>query len=158
MRKTISVSGKDLVLDNSIGWAFEYKDQFNIDIIQTIMPLISGLLGAIGAIVEETGKTKNITAKDIAPVLTSDAMTEAIIKISMLELTDIVNITWALAKNADDDIPDPRRWLKQFDEFPLDVILPEVAELIVSGLVSSKNLKSLEAVKEALRAMRNQSN
>ena len=158
MRKTISVSGKDLVLDNSIGWAFEYKDQFNIDIIQTIMPLVSGLLGAIGAIVEETGKTKNITAKDIAPVLTSDAMTEAIIKISMLELTDIVNITWALAKNADDDIPDPRRWLKQFDEFPLDVILPEVAELIVSGLVSSKNLRSLESIKEALRAMRSQSN
>ena len=158
MRKTISVSGKDLVLDNSIGWAFEYKDQFNIDIIQTIMPLVSGLLGAIGAIVDETGKTKNITAKDIAPVLTSDAMTEAIIKISMLELTDIVNITWALAKNADDDIPDPRRWLKQFDEFPLDVILPEVAELIVSGLVSSKNLKSLEEVKKALQAMTNQSN
>lgn len=158
MRKTITVAGKDVVLDNSIGWAFEYKDQFNVDIVQTIMPLISGIIGAIGAIVEETGKTSNITAKDLAPVLTSDAMTEALIKFSMLELTDIINITWALAKNADDDVPDPRRWLKQFDEFPLDVVLPEVAEMIISGLVSSKNLKSLEAVKEALRAMTNRSN
>ena len=158
MKKTITIDNTEVVLDNSIGWAFEYKDQFNEDIISTLMPVLSGCLSAISAIVEETGKTKDLSAKDILPVLGSDAMMDAIVKFSMLELTQIINITWALARNADLSIPEPRRWIRQFETFPLDMVLPEVGELIISGLVSSKNLQSLEELKKALRAMRNQSN
>lgn len=158
MKKTITVAETDITLDNSIGWALEYKDQFNVDIVPTLMPIISGCISAISAIIEETGKTANLTARDIIPVLGSDAMMDAIVKFSMLELTDIINITWAMAKNADQDIPEPRRWIRQFETFPLDIVLPVVADMIISGLVSSKNLKSLEEVKKALQAMTNQSN
>jgi hypothetical protein len=156
MRKTININDTEVTLDNSIGWAFEYKDQFNEDIIATLMPVLSGCLSAISAIVEETGKTKDLSAKDILPVLGSDAMMDAIVKFSMLELTQIINITWALARNADPSIPEPKKWVRQFETFPLDVVLPEVGEMIISGLVSSKNLRSLEELKKALQAMKSQ--
>ena len=64
---------------------------------------------------------------------------------------DFINITWALAKNADDSIPEPKIWVKQFDEFPVDVVGPEVVKLIFKGMVSSKNLKRLDRIAKAVR-------
>ena len=50
---------------------------------------------------------------------------------------------WAMAKAADDDVPDPKTWVRQFDDFPIDVIAPQVFELVLKGMVSSKNWKRL---------------
>ena len=62
---------------------------------------------------------------------------------------DLIRIVWAMAKAADDSIEPPEIWLKQFNVFPLDLILPEVVSLAAQGFISSKNLKRLRKVPEA---------
>lgn len=68
-----------------------------------------------------------------------------------MQLTDIINIAWAMAKAADDSIPGPRQWARKFDPFPLDVFAPVLLELIVSGFTSSKNLKRLQTALKSLK-------
>ena len=78
-------------------------------------------------------------------------MLNAAIHLGGFEFTDLICITWALAKCADEDIPAPREWVAQFDTFPVDVIAPEVFSLIFKGVVSSKNLKRLEDLKKRIQ-------
>ena len=63
----------------------------------------------------------------------------------------IINVTWAMAKAADENIDPPKRWVRQFETFPLDVIVPAVYELIFKGFVSSKNLKRLKNLGASLK-------
>lgn len=46
-------------------------------------------------------------------------------------------ITWALAKTADDSIPEPTEWLKQFEKFPLSEVVIEAYELINNSVNES---------------------
>ena len=153
MEKTINIGDKAVRLNNNIGWALAYRDQFGQDIVPALMPLLAGALDLISGLLNETGKAKDITVEDLLAVLDGDTLTDALIHLGGLELTDLVNITWALAKSADPETPEPKEWVKDFDTFPLDEIAPAVFGLITKGLVSSKNLKRLEDLKRNLRPM-----
>lgn len=146
MIKTITIDDKDIVLDNNVGWTLIYRDQFGRDIIPAIMPLLTGALDVVSGIFQEAGDKKEITIENLAKLADGDALINAMIHIGGFEFVDFINITWALAKNADDSIPEPNIWLKQFDEFPIDVIGPEVVKLIFKGMVSSKNLERLNGL------------
>ena len=65
----------------------------------------------------------------------------------------IVNVTWAMAKAADESIEPPKRWVRQFEEFPLDEVGPAVFDMVLKGFVSSKNLKRLKGIGESLRSL-----
>ena len=146
MIKTITIDDKDIVLDNNVGWTLIYRDQFGRDIIPAIMPLLAGALDVVSGIFQEAGDKKEITIENLAKLADGDTLINAMIHIGGFEFVDFINITWALAKNADDSIPEPNIWLKQFDEFPVDVIGPEVVKLIFKGMVSSKNLERLNGL------------
>ena len=146
MIKTITIDDKDIVLDNNVGWTLIYRDQFGRDIIPAIMPLLAGALDVVSGIFQEAGDKKEITIENLAKLADGDTLINAMIHIGGFEFVDFINITWAMAKNADDSIPEPNIWLKQFDEFPVDVIGPEVVKLIFKGMVSSKNLERLNGL------------
>lgn len=146
MIKTITIDDKNIVLDNNVGWTLIYRDQFGRDIIPAIMPLLAGALDVVSGIFQEAGDKKEITIENLAKLADGDTLINAMIHIGGFEFVDFINITWALAKNADDSIPEPNIWLKQFDEFPVDVIGPEVVKLIFKGMVSSKNLERLNGL------------
>ena len=143
MIKTITIDDKDIVLDNNVGWTLIYRDQFGRDIIPAIMPLLAGALDVVSGIFQEAGDKKEITIENLAKLADGDTLINAMIHIGGFEFVDFINITWAMAKNADDSIPEPNIWLKQFDEFPVDIIGAEVVKLIFKGMVSSKNLERL---------------
>lgn len=151
MEKTIQIGDKDVRLNNNVGWALSYRDQFGTDIIPALMPLMAGALDLFSGVIAETGKTKDITIEDILGVLDGDTLINALAHLGGLEFVDFVNITWALAKCADETIPEPKEWVKGFEIFPLDEIAPAVFSMIFKGLVSSKNLQRLEAIKEKLQ-------
>ena len=151
MEKTIKIGKKSVRLNNNISWAIAYRDQFGRDIIPTLMPLLASALDVISGLINETGKTDDIDLADLAKLANGDALLNAAIHLGGFEFTDLICITWALAKCSDEDIPEPREWVKQFDEFPLDVIAPEVFGLIFKGVVSSKNLKRLEDLKKRIQ-------
>lgn len=144
MEKTIKIGKKSVRLNNNVSWAIAYRDQFGRDIIPTIMPLFASALDIISGIINETGKTDDISLEDLAKLADGDSLLNAAIHLGGFEFTDLICITWALAKCADEEIPEPREWVSQFDVFPIDVVAPEVFRMIFKGVISSKNLKRLE--------------
>ena len=151
MEKTIKIGKKSVRLNNNVSWAIVYRDQFGRDIIPTIMPLFASALDIISGIINETGKTDDIELTDLAKLADGDSLINAAIHLGGFEFTDLICITWALAKCADEEIPEPREWISQFDNFPVDVVAPEVFSLIFKGVVSSKNLKRLEDLKKRIQ-------
>lgn len=151
MEKTIKIGKKSVRLNNNISWAIAYRDQFGRDIIPALMPLLASALDIISGLINETGKTDEIDLGDLAKLADGDTLINAVIHLGGFEFTDLICITWALAKCADEDIPAPREWVAQFDTFPIDVIAPEVFSLIFKGVVSSKNLKRLEDLKKRIQ-------
>lgn len=151
MEKTIKIGNKDVRLNNNIGWAIAYRDQFGRDIVPSLMPMLAGAIDIFSGLINETGKTENITVADLAKVADGDALINAAVHVGALEFVDFINITWALAKCADEDIPEPKKWIKQFDSFPIDIIGPAVFDLILKGVISSKNLQRAKELKERIR-------
>lgn len=150
MEKIITLGDKEVKLSNNVAWTMEYRDQFNKDVMESMMPLITTLVETVATIVSETGKTK-IDAQDIAEAIQGRAF-EITLPLMQMGLTDsVVNVVWAMAKAADETIDPPRKWVRQFDEFPLDVIVPEVGEMILKGFSSSKNLKRLSSIIEEIK-------
>lgn len=142
MKKTITIDEKNtLTLSNNVGWLLAYRDQFGVDIVPALVPVLNAIIEIYAEVVKQTGDLK--TAADIFAKLDAATIQAAVVELAGVQVTDLVNIVWAMAKAADDGIDEPRAWVRQFDTFPLDVIAPAVLELAVSGLVSSKNSQRL---------------
>ena len=147
MEKVIKIGEKEVRLSNNVAWTMEYRDQFNKDIVPAIMPLLSTMTEAISSVVSESGT--DLTLQSLADAVQGRA-NDILLPLYQLELVDLINVTWAMAKAADEDIEPPRKWIRQFDNFPLDVIGPAVFELVMKGFVSSKNLIRLKGLKVKL--------
>lgn len=147
MEKVIKIGEKEVRLSNNVAWTMEYRDQFNKDIVPAIMPLLSTITEAISSVVSEAGT--DLTLQSLADAVQGRA-NDIMLPMYQLELADLINVTWAMAKAADEDIDPPRKWIRQFDSFPLDVIGPAVFELVMKGFVSSKNLIRLKGLKVKL--------
>jgi len=154
MEKTISIGGKDVRLNNNITWTLIYREQFGKDIIQTLMPALAATMDIISGLIGNGEIDKELNVTDIFEKLDGDYLIDAVAHIGGLEFGDLLDITWALAKTADASTPDPVTWAKQFDSFYVDEVAPEVFRLIVSGVISSKNLKRLKSLKKAIRPMK----
>ena len=151
MIKTVKVDSKTTIkLSNNIGWMLAYRDQFGRDIVPVLTPVLAAVLD-VAVEVNKVAQGQNVAPATLMQSMDTDTLRDAIFEMSGLEFVDFINIVWAMAKAADEDIDDPREWVKQFDSFPLDVIGPEVFTLIAKGVVSSKNLKRLESLKKSLR-------
>lgn len=151
MIKTIKIDSKtSLKVSNNIGWMMAYRDQFGRDIVPTLIPALSAILD-IAVEVNKAATAEGVSSADVLRALDSDTLRDALIEMSGLEMVDIINIVWAMAKAADDDIEEPREWIKQFDTFPLDTILPIIFDLCLKCMVSSKNLKRLQTGMQSLR-------
>ena len=152
MEKVIKIGKQEVRLNNNVAWTMEYRDQFGKDIVPALMPVIASLIEGISAVVGDTGKAElNVT--DIASALQGRTM-DVLLPMFQVEFVDvIINVTWAMAKAADETIAPPKQWVRQFDEFPLDIIGPAVYELVVKGFVSSKNLKRLKKIGKDLKAL-----
>lgn len=150
MEKLIKIGNKEVRLNNNVAWTMEYRDQFGRDIVPALMPLLNALIEGVATIVSDTGKTKDIEAKDIADALQGRVM-DILLPLFQVEFVDIiVNVTWAMAKAADESIEPPKLWVRQFETFPLDVIIPAVGDLVLKGFVSSKNLTRLKTTGKKL--------
>ena len=153
MKKTINIGDKEVRLTNNVGWMMTYRDQFGTDIVMTLTPLIASGLDIVSGLVDEATDGDIFDTKKLLAALDGDTLVDALAHLSGFEMVDLIKITWAMAKEADDSIPDPKRWVKDFDSFPLDEVAPEVAKLAVRGLVSSKNLKRLKALAEKAKSL-----
>ena len=150
MEKVIKIGKQEVRLNNNVAWTMEYRDQFGKDIVPALMPVIASMIEGVSTIVAESGKTE-ISVSDIAEAVQGRAL-EVLLPMFQVEFVDIViNVTWAMAKAADENIAPPKQWVKQFETFPLDVVAPAVYDLVLKGFVSSKNLKRLKEIGASLK-------
>ena len=149
MEKTIKIDSKtSFKINNNIGWLMDYQNQFGKDILETLEPALQSCVGLYKAIQETTQET-GTPAVEIIKRMDADTLRDALIDLSGLGAVDIINIIWAMAKAADEDIPEPREWTRQFETFPLDTILPAVADAMLSGLMTTKKFKGLQTAMRA---------
>ena len=150
MEKIIKIGKQEVRLNNNVAWTMEYRDQFGKDIVPALMPILASLMEGVSTIISESGNNE-VTMADIADAVQGRSM-DILLPMFQVEFVDtIVNVTWAMAKAADENIEPPKRWVRQFEEFPLDVVVPAVYELVLKGFVSSKNLKRLKKVSASLK-------
>ena len=146
MEKKIKIGKQEVRLNNNVAWTMEYRDQFGKDIIPVVMPLLASMVEGVSTIMADAGKEGEISMEGIASALEGRAI-DVLLPAFQAEFVDlIINVTWAMAKAADENIEPPKRWVRQFDEFPLDIVGPAVFDLIMKGFVSSKNLKRLKKI------------
>ena len=154
MEKIIKIGKQEVRLNNNVAWTMEYRDQFNKDILPAIMPLAASMIEGISTIMADAANNGEITTSSIAEALEGRTM-EILLPMFQAEFVElVVNVTWAMAKAADEDIEPPKKWVKQFDSFPLDVIVPAVGEMALKGFTSSKNLKRLTSLRKSISAAR----
>lgn len=151
MIKTIKLDeGVELTLSNSNVWLYEYQDQFGHDILPDLMPLLGAVLRLIENISEQGLSVKE--AQEITKAVAGEGGYDALIELAGLRITDLINIAWAMAKAADDSVPEPKKWLRSFEAFPLDIVVPEVFAMAAQGAMSRKNWTSLQQWIGKLRA------
>ena len=150
MEKVIKIGKQEVKLSNNVAWTMEYRDQFGKDIVPALMPVIASIMEGASALIGEADNGE-INVSDIASAIEGRAM-DVLLPLFQVEFVDtIINVTWAMAKAANEDLDPPKKWVRQFDEFPLDVVVPTVYDMVLKGFVSSKNLKRLKTIKKSLK-------
>lgn len=133
MIKTINIDGKEVKFSTNAYFANIFKNQFGYDILTVIMPLVSEALKGLDDLYTRANQ-EAIVPSTIGEVLEN---------IYSLEMVDINNFIWSLAKMADPSIDEPIKWYSQFNEFPVIDILKELWEIILPSLISKKKLKEI---------------
>ena len=150
MEKVIKIGKQEVKLSNNVAWTMEYRDQFGKDIVPALMPVLASMTEGVWTVVSDAGGS-DINLTDIAGALQGRTM-DVLLPMFQVEFVDtVINVTWAMAKAADESILPPKQWVRQFEEFPLDVVGPVVYDLVIRGFVSSKNLKRLKKIGKDLR-------
>ena len=153
MEKIIKIGKQEVRLNNNVAWTMEYRDQLNKDILPAIMPLAASMIEGISTIMADATNNGEITTSSIAEALEGRTM-EILLPMFQAEFVElVVNVTWAMAKAADESVDPPKKWVRQFEEFPLDVVGPAVLDLVLKGFVSSKNLKRLKKIGESIKTL-----
>lgn len=114
MEKTLTIDGKEVTFKSTAATPLRYKAQFGKDFFSDILKM--------NALANLKGKAEEIDLDTL----------------KHLDLEVFYNLLWTMAKTKDSSVPDPITWLDGFDEFPLFEIIPEVQELIMNNLQSSK--------------------
>lgn len=153
MEKTIKIGKKEVRLSNNFSWAMIYRDQFGHDILSTLTPMMAAALDVASGILSEASVNGKVEMADLISALDGDKFIDAVVHMSGFESVEVAYITWAMAKACDDDIPDPKTWIKGFDVFPFDTIVPEVFSLALKGLATSKNLKRLKDLAKQIKVV-----
>lgn len=151
MEKIIKIGDIDVKLSNNVAWTMEYRDQFNKDVMETMMPIMTSLIETVSTIITESGTVGQIGISDIMESLQGRAF-EITLPLTQLGFTDsVINVVWAMAKASDPSIDPPRQWVRQFETFPLDEIVPEVGQMILTGFASSKNVERLRTMIQGIK-------
>lgn len=153
MEKIIKIGKQDVRFSNNLSWAMIYRDQFGHDIIPTLTPMLAAFLDVVSGIASEVGLNGKADLEELLKIMDGDKLLDAVIHLSGLEFVELLNIAWAMAKAADDDIPEPKTWIRGFDTFPVDKVAPELFSMAFKGMVSSKNLKRLNELTKQIKVL-----
>lgn len=154
MEKTIKLDSKTSIrVSNNVEWALIYKDQFGRDVLPMLIPVANTFIELAVSVMKTTGgkSLDLVNAGEVMKDLDISDVQSALYSLAGLEFTDILYITWAMAKAADDSIEEPRVWVRSLPSFPVDAIVPVIFDMNVQFLTTSKNYKRLQKAVEVLK-------
>lgn len=114
MEKTIIIDGQKIRFKSNGATPLRYKAQFGKDYLKEILKM--------SPLQNVNKKKKDLDVKDL----------------EVLDFEVFYNIAWVMAKTADPTIPEPLEWLSGFDEFPIGDVFPEMQDLLIASLTTSK--------------------
>ena len=147
MRRTISIENHSIEVDTSMGWLFVYRSTFGHDVLPDLMPLVEAALAGLAEIFgsKVVREDHTIDPKKVMELMDADALVDMLVKMAGMELTTVLQIFWAMVKNARRDLPAAEIFYAGLERFPMDEIIPGLFYAIVESSVSSKNAGSLLA-------------
>lgn len=153
MIREIKVNGQPVEVNTSLGWFIRYSETFGNDILPDILPLMEAIiLGAID-LLEDTEDGLTITS--ILEGIRDGRFITAISMLAGLEMTTVLQIVWAMIKEADEDAPGFREWARRTEACYFDEIIPQLFWDISDTIISKKNMDRLRnALKEKSKANR----
>lgn len=137
MEKTIKLDeNTEITLSNNISFIFNYHATFDKDVFETVVPVLK----AIPEIIDSLPRTLDgLNGVEVLQEIGPENIAAALSELSTFELLDVVEVTWSMARAADDKIPPFYEWMQSLGSFPLDIILPEVYALCSQCFISTKN-------------------
>lgn len=132
MLKTIKIDGKEIRFESNAALGYVFKAQCGYDILTVLLPMLSELLANADELFEK--KSGSILPSDIGTLLEG---------VYSLELSNIQDLIWTMAKLADDGIAEPTKWYAQFEEFPLLDVSMELFPMLLSTMISKKKLSEM---------------
>lgn len=156
MKKIIKISDdKSFEINSSSGWLYVYQEQFGHDVLPVLLPAVEALIQAFADMAKNS---KSDSVSDILKAADEETISNAFITFSGMQLTTITNIVWAMAKNANDNIENPKEWINSFDVLPWDVVVPQVLTAALEACVSKKKFDTIRgALKITNRYQSNES-
>lgn len=151
MIKTININGSQSIeVNSSNGWLLIYKQTFGHDILPDLMPMLEAVFSGLAEIMEST--EDDFSTRGIIKALNEGALTSALISLNGMELVTLLQVVWALNKNADNTITNNViEWANGFDTFEWDAIVPQVVQLIANSSATSKNLTRLQGAIQTMK-------
>lgn len=129
MKTKISKGCKpEFEINTSNRWAYIYRDYFGHDIMPDLVPMVDTVLSVLIAAFNN---------EDVDEDKIQDALYG-------IEYTTTLDVIWALAKNADDEIPEPPEWYDSFEKFEDAEVIPEVMQKLIGRMIGTKKLKLLQ--------------
>lgn len=129
MQKIINIDGRPVKFDSSLGFVFQFRKQFSLDPFALFVPLIKAATPVF---------TKGVKELD------ASELNEALDALYDINLTDMLGLIWAMAKNANRDIDPPDEWYATFSEFPLDTVGREIVFMALESFVSKKKAEEIK--------------
>lgn len=141
MQKIINIDGKDVKFKASASFVYRYKQQFGKDLLTLVIPLIKRALDTISVFLAQKNDAKEIEAEKLITELNIGGAIEE------LEIVDLFNIIWVMAKTANKDIADPVEWYDEFDVFPVFDVARELLDIFLPSLfITEESKKKLQAM------------
>ena len=157
MEKTIKAGKKSYKLTNKVKWMQVYKNEFGRDIMPMLIPVANAFLEIAVSVMKATGgKSLDMSkAGEVMKDIDIADIQSSMYSLAGLEFTDLLAITWSMARTMDDETADFDTWVDEFvdDLFPVDEIAPTIIEINAKALMSSKNYSRLRKAVESLKPM-----
>lgn len=118
MEKIINIDGKEIKFKATAGLPIRYRNAFGTEYLGDLQKA-----GLTAKNLQEIAVKSNKDGTDSLTV-------EEINNLSNIDISVFYQIAWAMAKTADNTIPPLLDWLDSFDNFPIAVIIGELAELM----------------------------
>ncbi len=137
MKKTLTIDNQEVGFDFNMSTFIVFKSQTGVDMLPILTQLTSELLKGTEDLFEEG---KDITTYDVGTILEN---------VYSVEMVDLLNFVWSMAKTNDPQIQEPVKWFSQFEKFELIDVLQELLEIVLPSMLSTKKLESLKKMFQA---------